>query len=259
MKYFNNTISALFLLLLLFTACSSDPDAEPGGGDNNQQLPPWNKANTISVGFVGKLNGEPLTTETEIKAIGNYLQSKDNHIVIIDRCDVNSGTGSINPSVLIAATLKKVHTFARNQITGTAIEGSGVLIGHTVRKQEESKIMEDCFLKSVETRISKTQPVMFSTVCIQNNEQIPNAVNTLKIAAQKGNLIVGSIRKDLFTTLEEKLKKSDFAFRLEKAEETSKTDVYTVFVLSSHSWVLRNSTVEKAGTHQVFNLQIELL
>lgn len=100
---------------------------------------------------------------------------------------------------------------------------------------------------------------MFSTVSIRNNEQIPNAVNTLKVAAKKGNLIVGSIRKDLFTSLEEGLKKSDFTFRLEKTEETNSTDTYTVFVLSSHAWVLRDSKVEKAGVHNVFNLQIELL
>lgn len=254
MRYLN--VIGLFLVTsFLFMSCGSDENSPVGGDDN---LPEWNKSKTTSINFISKFSEVALiSNDNDYKQVGSYLLLNKVQSIILDRCDVSYAENISNPLLKIAKEQKLIPLFAKNKLTQLGCSGSGILLSHTLSKQDEIKVSEDCFLKSVATYITaKNYPMTLSTISLQSTDHVKSSSSYLKAAAKKGEVIVGTIKKDIYSELEMQLQNDMTSMRLEKIDTNS---TYVLFVLTSKSWVLRDSVKENAGALYKVNLQIEQL
>lgn len=254
-----NHIKTGFILLasVLFAACEKNTPAD----DDEDHIPAWNKSNTTSVCFISKLNGELLIgSESEKTEVSTCIKTAKAQAVILDRCDVSYGAKTINPLLFVAKELKLIPVFARNKLTTIRCEGSGILLPHTLREQEEIKISQDCWLKSVETVISASnkQKMRLSTICIQTEEHIRYAKSYLNAAIKQSHVIVGTVKSEFYSMLEKQIQESASSFRLEKITQAQSSS-YQQFVLTSEDWILRDSVTKISGALHCVNLQIEQL
>lgn len=249
---------------ILLTACTlffSCGDDQASGDDGDDNIPVWNKENTTHICFISKFNNEPLiSTDSENGQIRSDIQSAKAQVVLLDRCDVSYGTKITNPLLPIAKDLKLIPVFAKNKLTGTGCEGSGLLLPHTLRKQDEIKVSQDCYLKTVDTRISSTnnQEMVVSTISLQTDEHVNNAKSYLNAAIKQGHVIVGTINSERYGTLEKLLQENASSLRLEKIALTQNVS-QQIFILTSKAWILRDSDTETNGKLHRIHLQIERL
>ena len=245
----------LLIAVLLLNSCSNDnPASEP-----KENLPEWDKSQTASLCFVSKLNGEALLTkETDEEAIHTQLRTGSFQAILLDRCDVSySGAPVYNPAVALAKKLNCVPVFARNQWNGSVCEGSGILLPHTLSRQDETEIAPGCYSKTVQAYLtsSRKEPMELTTVSFQSEAQVQKAGSPLLKLIRQGGIIVGTIRKELLPQLETWVKENG-TLRLETIESASS---YRLFVLGSQRWVVRNSETKPSGSIQYIHLQIERL
>lgn len=254
MKNYIKTGSIL-VLSLLFAACG-----ESNTADGEADIPDWKRDNTTTVCFISKLNDDPLIgTDSEEALVRSHIQSAKADAVILDRCDATFGIKTVNPLLFLAKDLKLIPVYAKNKLTTARSEGSGILLPHTIKKQEEIKITTDCHLKSVETVISASnkQKMVLSTTSIQTEEHISQSKSYLNAAIKQGHVIVGTIKSELYDSLKKQLQENTPSLRLEKVSQAQSSRL--IFILTSNAWILRDLTTEINGALFCVNLQIEQL
>lgn len=236
-------------------ACSSDEDTL-----GNDEIPPWNKSNTVTLIFCSKLNGEKLiSSDNDYSVLTTHLKSQAGcKVIVLDRCNTYYDGQTTNPSVSIAKETKRVHAFARNAYDDTFVEGSGILIDHTISEQKEIKVNDVCYFKQVLCQVLSNEYKKFGTICLKKEQDVDSFIASVRPFLREGGFVSGTIASGLFDSLQKAMENSGEAFRLEKVQgETSAS--FQVFVLTSKSWILRQQTTNRLNNLNAFHLQLECI
>lgn len=242
----------------LFTSCKkADIKKDEKPEKSVVEIPKWNTSKTAKVYFLSKLSNEGID-----KSISNYdsiikfLRDKTSQLIILDRSDVEFGT-SFNGSVYLASALKKFHVYALNQIQGNQIQGTGLLINHTITKQNQYKISDNCFLKAIDTRVKKGIDFPVATVRFENNLQIENASSLLSFITKQSKVLIGTVRIKDKSILSSEIKKIDTRYHLDFVSNQNDGE-YVLFISAPKFWVLRKSDKITINNQlKMFELDIE--
>lgn len=259
-KFPLTAIVSLLLISVCFSCGKSsgnEPTPSPKPENPNPQTPAWDKSKTATVYVASKLEDDAIAkTEAEYQALGSYLSKKTFHAAIIDRSDINlSEATALNGGALCAFSTTKVPAFAINTYKGETVQGSSILLDSIV-SQTESIFSNKLRMKVVPAKINNALGFPLATMRIQSQEQIDAIVPKTADLYTEKLLIIGTITTSLYNSLENVVKNSGQRLRLEKIK-TTQTHSYTLFILSPHYWLLRQTTQETAGNIPVYCLEIE--
>lgn len=275
-RYFLN-LTILTLIAPTFVGCND------GLEDLSSQAyaAPSDKFNT-QIQFVSRLtDGKLATSEADFTAINNYLVNtlegkEKSWLTILDRMDGNSNT-----KVLQAALdTKRWTSFAPNKITNkTSYEGSVLFYNTHSQTLKSTPVGEGAYVMGFNPTLDGTRtdldpdgkvilplvkvsfPINFRTTRFDSQDQLnafggaAGVMNALK--AQNMNfLMVGTVKNDLFESLNSTVTNTDPSF---KVFSVAKGSAYTIFLLAEKRfWALNK--VEKttlAGSEiDAYNISI---
>lgn len=259
-KIFLIFASVLFAILICFS-CEKNSGNEPTPSEPqkpNPQIPAWNKSKTATVYFVSKLqNTVVASTEDVYKKIGDYLAKKTFHAALIDRTDIDThDVNRINGGAICAFATTKVLAYATHGYTENMLRGTSILLDSIVA-QGENIFAETLRMKNIPARINSALDLPLTTMHIENQSELDAFSSDLANLYARKLLIIATISSSIYDKLETSVKKSGQKFRLEKVKTTS-TNPYTLFILSPHYWLLRETTSENiVETIPAYCLQIE--
>jgi hypothetical protein len=241
------------LALILCFSCGKD--------DETPSLPEWNKEHTATVQFYSRFNQTSLFGDDNYTQVISGIQSATQQIVVLDRADVvYSETGIVNPTVSIASSAGRVPLFVAGSLTGERVEGTGVLIKHTITESGSVNVAPGAAMFTVLTKVNNSIPITFSTLSLNNENQISTGLDAITSnIVNNGAVLVGSIDKALKDKLASKFPSK--TFRLATVESNQPGASRIIFVLSSLKWVLRESAevhVNDNGLSRI-DLKIEAL
>ncbi len=247
-----------FYLLLLITmivflpSCSDDKE-------DKTELPPWNKANTISVYFLSKMDGNSLFSSTsEYSTVKNYLGGKSYKMALLDCCNLIDYANDKNPTVSLAYDLDKVPSFALNTFNDNKPAGTGILLDQLLSVQKELKLDDECYLKTIDIQVlSSSKDTKFATVKLSKDSHIDKFSSEVANLLKERTFLIGSIKRELYNKLENNLKYNSAGYRLEKS--TSSDGNFDVFTLVTKDWISRDISTEKTGNIQSFRVQLEFI
>ncbi|HEX3006128.1 MAG TPA: hypothetical protein VHO90_00775 [Bacteroidales bacterium] len=233
MKY----IYGLFLgvVLLFCSSCGKDSNDEPG-------LPEWNKEHTATIQFYSRLNQESLFTGLDYSEVTTRIKSSVQQIAVLDRADVvYSETGITNPTVSIASQCSRVPLFVADSYNESQINGTGVLIKHTLTESKSINIAPGAGMLTVATQVNTSIPLLFSTLSINNESQIETGLAAITSnVTTHGAVLVGTIDKSLADKLASRFPSKSFRFVTIESSEPNTGRL--IFVLTSLKWVMRESS-----------------
>lgn len=245
------------VVVLMAGACGKDP-----GGEASEvpEVPEWDRSKNTTVHFVSRLDAAGLLSgDTDYKVVADFVQGKQHTITELDRCDVSLSGDQRNAPVSIARQTKQVLVYAPNVVNQTAVEGSAVLINHSVTAQDMQQVATDCFFKSAETRVNSTTGMGFGTVCFSTDAQVKEADAILQAAVGKNRVMVGTVQRTLYESLRSQVLKYSGA-RIDKIEPTGTPGQYVIFVLTSKSWIFREATQATVqGAVKAYTITIQYL
>lgn len=237
-------------------ACSHSQDEKPNGG-----APEWNRNRTVSIYAAGSFDGRAAFTDGKTaRRLATAWQGTGFRIAWLEGCDVNYEEPVKNPAVTAARLLQCIPLFARTGWTENGCRGNGVLLRHTLTRQDETEIAPDCFLKTVDTFVdaARNLPMTFGTACLLTEDQISRAKKPLTEAVARGVLVTGSIRKSLLPAWETAWQPAPAAIRptvIDPGDGAS----HAFLVLSSPAWLVREQDIATEGSLCSIRLQVEWL
>ena len=250
----NRFISGVCVLIVWCSvACSHSPD------DGKGAPPDGNPDRIVSVYAAGSFDGRPAFAGNE--AIGRLAaawQGAGFRIAWLEGCEVKYEQPVYNPAVAAARLLNCVPVFARNEWTENGCRGDGLLLRHSLTRQDVTAIASDCYLKTVDTFVdaARTLPMTVGTVCLQTEGQVRLAQKPLVEAAAGGVLVIGSIRKSLLPAWEAVWQTASVPVRRTMVDPAPDAS-YAFFVLGSPAWLVRDAVADPDGTLVFIRLQIE--
>lgn len=253
----NKFLSGLSVLIVWATAsCSQSSDDGKNGG-----TPEWNRSRTATVYAAGAFdNRASLTGDGAVDRVVSAWTGAGFRIGWLQGYDVVYEEPVKNPVVTAARRLQCIPVFAASERSADVYRGDGLLLRHSLTRQDETEIAPDCFLKTVETfaDAARNLPMTLGTVRLQTETHIRLAQKPLADAASKGVLVIGSIRKTLLPAWEAAWQPASASIRRTVIDPGSGA-TQAFFVLNSPAWLVRDSDVDPDGTLVFIRLQIERL
>ncbi len=252
----NYILILLAISLWAFVSCGKEENPLP-------DLPEWKKNNTVVVQFYSKLSNETLFGTNDYSSVINHIRINQSQVAVLHRADaVYNLTQMQNPMVAIAEETVKIPVFAWNRYSGTRVEGSGILIGHTVAEMKNTPVSDGCNYFTVPVTMVTTSGsvnMTFASVCFENESQLTAGAAIAKQKLDDKTVLVGVVEKALQNKL-----KSEFpegAYRTETIESKNGKADQTIFVITSPKWIVREHTEVAVGTDGIlcFDIKIEKL
>lgn len=248
-----NILILLAISLAIFISCGKEDNPSP-------DLPEWEKNNTVSIQFYSRLSNEKLFSTTDYSAVISRIRSKSNHVAVLHRADAVYGTSEIlNPMVTIAAETVKIPLFAWNRYSVARAEGSGILIGQTITKAENTSINDGCSYFSVPIMANGTINMNFTTISFENENQLTAGFATIKEKLDEKTILIGVSAKTLRSKLESEF--SGGNYRFETIECSGGKATQLLFVVTTQKWLVREHAEVPIGSDGIFcfDLKIEAL
>jgi hypothetical protein len=225
----------LGVVLLFCSSCGKDNNDEPG-------LPEWNKEHTATIQFYSRLNQESLFTGLDYGEVITRIKSSVQQIAVLDRADVvYTETGITNPTVSIASQCSRIPLFAAGSYSEKQVNGTGVLIKHTVTESKSINVAPGASMLTVSSHVNTSIPILFSTLSIDNENQIETGMEAITSnVITHGAVVIGTIEKSLTEKLASLFPSKTFRFVTIDSSQPSTGRV--IFVLTSLKWVVRESS-----------------
>ncbi|MDX9883991.1 MAG: hypothetical protein RBS73_18170 [Prolixibacteraceae bacterium] len=251
-----NILILLAAIVWAFVSCGKENDPVP-------DLPEWEKNNTVSIQFYSRLSNEKLFKTDDYSAVISRIHANQNQVAVLHRVDaVYNSTEILNPMVPIAAETVKIPVFAWNRYSGTRVEGSGILIGHTIAEMKNTPVSEGCNHFTVPvTMVTATGSInmTFTSISFENENQLTTGAATIKEKLDDKTVLAGVAAK----TLQNKLKTAfpEGNYRVEIIESTDGKANQIIFVITGPKWIVREHKEVAVGTDGIscYDIKIEKL
>jgi len=257
-----STLNNFILLILLaisfwaFVSCGKKDDPSP-------ELPEGEKDNTVSIQFYSRFSNEKLFNTGDYSAVISRIRANQNHVAVLHRVDAVYNLSEIqNPMVSIAAETVKIALFAWNRYSGTRVEGSGILIGHTVAEMKNTPISDGCSYFTIPVTIVTANGsinMTFASISFENENQLTTGVATIKEKLDDKTVLVGVAAKTLQNKLKSEFPEGNYKFEVIESVEGKTTQF--IFVVTTRQWVVREYKEVTVGSDGIscFDLKIEKL
>ncbi len=260
--------NALSILLLTGIACIGLSCQKPDGGKNNgNQETPTAKSEAV-VSFVSRLSDETLySSEADFEAIRDYVgdtENRDITYLYLDRAD-GSGLVYTHKAALKYARWSTFSLYKMN--SKDSFSGGYSIYGAPTRKSFFKMMSDDSFVTGVASKCtgkitklnedgtaasSKIVDVALNwcTAAFTSESQIDSFLEAngcfdyLKKDI-KNFLILGTVRNDVFSVLESKVKAADSMFNVEKI---AVGEAWTLCFIASRRYWLYNSVEKRSLT-----------
>ncbi len=249
-------IKILILLAVsvsIFASCGKDGDSPP-------DLPDGGKKVTFPIQLYSRLNNRSLFSTDDFAAVTGRIRTSQSYLTILHRVDaVYNSPGMRNPLHSVAEETGKIPVFILNRYAGTRVEGSGILVGQTIREMTNIPVSEGCSYFLLPLMANESINMKITSITFENENQLATGVATIKEKLDDQTVLVGMAAK----ALENKLKAefSEGNYRIEFIEGKNENTNQIIFVITSRKWTVGEHQETAVGTDGIscFDIEIEKL
>ncbi|MGV8138231.1 MAG: hypothetical protein AB2L20_23725 [Mangrovibacterium sp.] len=248
-----NILILLALSFALFASCGKEDDSPPDSPDGEKKV-------TFPIQLYSRLNNSQLFNTDDFAAVTGRIRTSQSYFTILHRVDaVYNSPGMRNPLVSIAEETGKIPVFIRNRYADTRVEGSGILVGQTIREMSNTPVSDGSCYFSLPLMANGSVNMNIASITFENENQLATGVVTIKEKLDDQTVLVGMAAK----ALENKLKAefSEGNYRIEFIEGKNENTNQIIFVITSRKWTVGEHQETAVGTDGIscFDIEIEKL
>lgn len=246
-------IKILILLAVsvsLFASCGKDGDSQPDLPDGGGHI-------TYPIQLYSRLNNSQLFNTDDFTAVTGRIRTSQSYLTILHRIDaVYNSPGMRNPLVSIAQETGKIPVFIRNRYAGTRVEGSGILVGQTIREMSNTPISDGCSYFSLPLMANESINMNVASITFENENQLATGVATIKEKLDDQTVLFGIAYKALKNSLKSEFHKE--SYRIEFIEGKDENTNQLIFVITSLKWAVGEHQETAIGTDGIFCFDIKI-
>lgn len=248
-----NILILLAVSFSLFASCGKEDDSPPDSPDGGKKV-------TFPIQLYSQLNNSSLFSTDDFAAVTGRIRTSQSYFTILHRVDaVYNSPGIQNPLVSIAEETGKIPVFIRNRYAGTRVEGSGILVGQTIREMKNTPVSDGCSYFSMPLMANESINMNIASVTFENENQLATGVATIKEKLDDQTVLVGIATKTLKNRLKSEFPEGNY--RIEFIEGKNENTNQIIFVITSLKWAVGKHQETTIGTDGIscFDIEIEKL
>lgn len=248
-----NILILLAISFSLFASCGKEDDSPPDQPDGGKKV-------TFPIQLYSRLNNSPLFSTDDFAAVTGRIRTSESYFTILHRVDaVYNSSGIRNPLVSIAEETLKIPVFIWNRYAGTRVEGSGILVGQTIRQMRSIPVSDGCSYFSIPLMANESINMNVASINFENETQLTTGVATIKEKMDDQTVLVGITDKTLKNRLKSEFPETSYHIGFIEGKDGNTNQL--IFIVTSLKWAVGEHQETTVGTDGIscFDIKIEKL
>lgn len=248
-----NILILLAVSFSLFASCGKEDNSPPDKPDGGKKV-------TFPIQLYSRLNNSQLFSTDDFAAVTGRIRASQSYFTILHRVDAVYNSSEIrNPLVRIAEETGKIPVFIWNRYAGTRVEGSGILVGQTIREMKNTPASDGCGYFSIPFMANESINMNVASITFENENQMATGMSTIKEKLDNQTVLFGIADKALENRMKDEFPEGIYHIEFIEGNNENKNQI--IFVITSLEWAVGEHKETTIGTDGIscFDIEIEKL